>query len=90
MHDHTSETERESGQLLIRSIVILLFSFEVPLKKKLPQKKQKKKKKKNERQQRMGFVCVFLLFMWWCFVITFVSRLTSLAQSSLGPAYYHR
>jgi hypothetical protein len=57
MHDHTSETERESGQLLIRSIVILLFSFEVPLKKKLPQKKQKKKKKMSDNKE--WALCVF-------------------------------
>jgi hypothetical protein len=51
-----------------------------------------KKAKINEKkqQQRRGFVCVFFSFVWWCFVITFVSRLASLAQSSLGLAYYHR
>jgi uncharacterized membrane protein len=64
------------GQLLIRSILVLLFSFEVPL-KKLSKKKfaAKKKEKRNEKkqQQRRGFVCVFFSFVWWCFVITFVS-----------------
>jgi hypothetical protein len=34
-------------------------------------------------------LCVFFLFLRLCFVITFMSRLVSLAQSSLGPAYYH-
>jgi hypothetical protein len=68
------------GQLLIRSILVLLFSFEVPLTKKLSKKSCKKsKKKRKKQQQRRGFVCVFLSFVWWCFVITFVSRLTSLA-----------
>jgi hypothetical protein len=76
------------GQLLIRSILVMLFNFEVPLKKII--KKSCNKKKKKKQQQRRGFVCVFLTFVWWCSVITFVSRLASLAQSSLGPAYYHR
>jgi uncharacterized oligopeptide transporter (OPT) family protein len=75
------------GQLLIRSILVLLFNFEVPLKKIIKKELQQKKEKKQ--QQRRGFVCVFLSFVWWCFVITFVSRLASLAQSSLGPAYYN-
>jgi hypothetical protein len=57
------------GQFLIRSILVLLFNFEVPLKKFI----------KKKQQQRMGFVCVFLSFVWWCIVITFVSRLMSLA-----------
>jgi hypothetical protein len=88
------------GQLLIRSILVLLFSFEVPVKKNYQKKVAAKKKKigkKNKKSNnkegalcvRRGFVCVFLSFVWWCFVITFVSRLASLAQSSLGPAYYH-
>jgi hypothetical protein len=82
------------GQLLIRSILVLLFSFEVPLKKNYKKRgcSKKKNRKRNEKkqQQRRGFVCVFFSFVRWCFVITFVSRLVSLAQSSLGPAYYHR
>jgi ABC-type Fe3+ transport system permease subunit len=70
--------------LLIISVLVLLFSLEVPLKKsKKVAAKRKKQKKKNKRQQRRGFVCVFFLFLRWCFVITFVSRLASLAQSSL-------
>jgi hypothetical protein len=81
------ERERESGQLLIRSILVLLFSFEVPPKKKLS---KKAKRNKKQQQQRRGFLCVFFSFVRWCFVITFVSRLASLPQSSLGPAYYHR
>jgi hypothetical protein len=74
------------GQLLIRSILVLRFSFEVPLTNKLSKKLQKKsKKKRKKQQQRKGFVCVFFSFVRWCFVITFVSRLVSLAQSSLLP-----
>jgi hypothetical protein len=49
------------GQLLIRSILVLLFSFEVPLtkkfiKKKLQQKKEKRTKKSNNKE---GALCVF-------------------------------
>jgi hypothetical protein len=84
--------ERVCGQLLIRSILVLLFSFEVPLTKKIIKKScnKKSKKKRKKQQQRRGFVCVFFSIVRWCFVITFVPRLVSLAQSSLGPAYYHR
>jgi Na+/H+ antiporter NhaD/arsenite permease-like protein len=70
------------GQLLIRSIFVLLFKFEVPVKKiskKVAAKKGKKQKEQKKQQQRRRFVCVFLSFVWWCFVITFVSRLASLA-----------
>jgi Na+/H+ antiporter NhaD/arsenite permease-like protein len=74
---------RVCGQLLIRSILVPLFNFEVPLKKiikkKLQQKNRKKQKEPKKQHQRRGFVCVFLSFVWWCFVITFVSRLASLA-----------
>jgi hypothetical protein len=66
------------GKLLIRSILVLLFNFEVPM-KKYSKKKKTEKEAKNKRQHRRGFVCVFFSFEWWCFVITFVSRLTSLA-----------
>jgi hypothetical protein len=74
------------GQLLIRSILVLLFNFEVPLKKKLSKKScskknRKSKKNKKKKQQQRGFVCVFLSFVRWCYVITFVPRLASLAQS---------
>jgi NADH:ubiquinone oxidoreductase subunit K len=50
------------GQLLIRSILVLLFSFEVPLKniKKNLQEKEKK------QQQRRGFVCVFVFAVVLC------------------------
>jgi hypothetical protein len=54
MRDHTSEIERESGQLLIRSIVALLFNFEVPLKKK---KKKRKRKKMSDNKE--WALCVF-------------------------------
>jgi hypothetical protein len=43
------------GQLLIRSILVLPFNFEVPLKKKLQQKKRKKPKSNNKE----GAMCVF-------------------------------
>jgi hypothetical protein len=89
----TLSGESVCGQLLIRSILVLLFSFEVPLEKKFIKKKVAAKKKQNEtkkQQQRRGFVCVFFSFVRWCFVITFVSRFMSLEQSSLRPAYYHR
>jgi hypothetical protein len=77
--------------LFITSLLVLLFSFEVPLKKNIKKScSKKKRKRKNKRQQRRGFVCAFFLFLRWCFVITFVSRLASLAQSILGPVYYHR
>jgi hypothetical protein len=82
------------GQLLTRSILVLLFNFEVPLKKNYQKKVAAKKKKKAKRTKKSnnkeGALCVFLSFVQWYFVITFVSRLTSLAQSSLGPAHYHR
>jgi hypothetical protein len=46
------------GQLLIRSILVLLFSFEVPLKKNFIKKKmqQKEMKKSNNKE---GALCVF-------------------------------
>jgi hypothetical protein len=70
--------------------LVLLFSFEVPLKKYQKNIQQKEKKRKT-RDNIEGALCVcFFSFVWWCFVITFVSRLASLAQSSLGPEYYHR
>jgi hypothetical protein len=91
---HTSEREcvcvcgkSVCGQLLIRSILVLLFNFKVPLKKYKKKSCSEKEQKNNNKE---GAVCVFLSFVRWCFVITFVSRLASLAQSSLGPAYYHR
>jgi hypothetical protein len=67
--------EKVCGKLLIRSILVLLFSFEVPWEKI----QQKKRNKKARRQHRRGFVCVFFCFVRWCFVITLVSRLVSLA-----------
>jgi hypothetical protein len=54
---------------------ILKFPWKKIIKKKLQQKKEKKQKEQKKQQQRRGFVCVFLSFVWWCFVITFVSRL---------------
>jgi hypothetical protein len=54
------ERERESGQLLIRSILVLLFSFEVPLKKNYQKKVAAKKAKRNEKSNnKEGDLCVF-------------------------------
>jgi hypothetical protein len=51
------------GQLLIRSILVLLFNFEVPLEKnyqkKLQQKKKKKAKRTKKRNNKEGALCVF-------------------------------
>jgi hypothetical protein len=50
------------GQLLIRSILVLLFNFEVPLKKNYQKKLQQKKEKskKNEKNNnKEGALCVF-------------------------------
>jgi hypothetical protein len=49
------------GSLLIRSILVLLFSFEVPLKKKLSKEScSKKKAKRNEKSNnKEGALCVF-------------------------------
>jgi hypothetical protein len=52
------------GQLLIRSILVLLFNFEVPLKKNYKKscskKKKKKKSKKNKKSNnKEGALCVF-------------------------------
>jgi hypothetical protein len=70
----------------------VLKSPEKNIKEQQKEKKRRNKKrgKKSKRQHRRGFVCVFFSFVQWCFMITMVSRLTSLAQSSLGPTYYHR
>jgi hypothetical protein len=46
--------------------VVLLFNFEVPLKKiskKVAAKNRKKQKEQKKQQQRRGFVCVFLSFV---------------------------
>jgi anaerobic C4-dicarboxylate transporter len=40
------------GQFLIRSILVLLFSFEVPPKKNYQKKLQQKKKKKAKRNKK--------------------------------------
>jgi hypothetical protein len=46
------------GQLLIRSILVLLFSFEVPLTKKISKKSCRKKRNEKKQQQRRA-LCVF-------------------------------
>jgi hypothetical protein len=72
-HD-TSERERERerenfGQFLIRSILVLLFNFEVPLKKiikkKLQQKNRKKQKEKKATTKKELCVC----FPFFCAVV---------------------
>jgi hypothetical protein len=51
------------GQLLIRSILVLLFNFEVPLKKNyqtnVAAKKKKKVKKQKKSNNKEGALCVF-------------------------------
>jgi hypothetical protein len=48
------------GQLLIRSILVLLFSFEVPLKKIIKKSRSKEKKAKiNEKSNKERTLCVF-------------------------------
>jgi len=55
------------GQLLIISILVLLFDFEVPLKKKLSKKKLQQRKKiekeketkKKRGNNKEGALCVF-------------------------------
>jgi hypothetical protein len=50
------------GQLLIRSILVPLFNFEVPLKKIIKKKLQQKnrKSKKNQKSNtKEGALCVF-------------------------------
>jgi hypothetical protein len=52
------------GQLLIRSILVLLFNFEVPLKnyqKKLQQKIEKQKEQKSNYKEAALCVFSFLL-----------------------------
>jgi hypothetical protein len=45
------------GQLLIRSILVLLFNFEVPLEKNCQKKVAAKKNKKSNNKD--GALCVF-------------------------------
>jgi hypothetical protein len=49
------------GQLLIRSILVLLFSFDVPQKKyqKKLQQKEKIEKEKETSDNKEGALCVF-------------------------------
>jgi hypothetical protein len=71
----------------------MLFNFEVSLKKnkKKLQKKKRKEKRTKKSNNNEGALCVFsFLLCGGALWFTFVSRLASLAQSSLGPAYYHR
>jgi hypothetical protein len=53
------------GKLLIRTILVLLFSFEEPwkkIKKYTAKKRNKKEAKKARRQHRRGFFVCFLFF----------------------------
>jgi hypothetical protein len=54
------------GQLLIRSIFVLLFNFEVPLKKKYQKKVAAKKREKQKEQKKAttkkGLCVCFPLF----------------------------
>jgi hypothetical protein len=55
------------GQLLIRSILVLLFNFEVPLKKnyqkKVAAKNRKKSKKNKKSNNKEGALCVFSILL---------------------------
>jgi polyferredoxin len=63
---------------------------------RLPKKKEKKEKKRKEKRfKKKGLFFILILglshlvfggVLWF----SFVSRLASLARSSLGPAQYHR
>jgi hypothetical protein len=82
------------GQLLIRRILVLQFNFEVPQEKNITKscskKKEKSKKNKKQATTKKG-LCV--CFPFFCVVVLcdYLSvQLASLAQSSLGLAYYHR
>jgi hypothetical protein len=68
--------ERESGQLLITSILVLLFNFEVLLKKNYQKKVVKKRKRKAKRAKKattkkglcvcFTFFCVAVLCDYLC------------------------
>jgi Trk-type K+ transport system membrane component len=63
------------GKLLIRSILVLLKKY-----KKTDKRKKKQKKRQKARDDIEGALYVFFFsFVQWCFVITLVSRLASLA-----------
>jgi hypothetical protein len=47
------------GQLLIRSILVLLFSFDVPLKKNFKKIAAKKAKRNEKSNNKDGALCVF-------------------------------
>jgi hypothetical protein len=55
------------GQLLIRSILVLLFSFEVPLTKNYQKKLQQKKQKETKKATTKKGLCVCFLFL--CVVV---------------------
>jgi hypothetical protein len=58
--------------------------------KERKEKKGKKEKKEKEDEKRFPFGAIPLLVICLCYssVTSFVSRLTSLVCSSLGPAQY--
>jgi hypothetical protein len=62
--------EKVCGQLLIRSILVLLFSFEVPWTKKLSKKScSKKKEKEMKKATTKKELCVCFLFL--CAVVLY-------------------
>jgi hypothetical protein len=78
--DHTSERERESftptlsgesvcGQLLIRSILVLLFCFDVPLEKNLSKKSYNKEKKQKETKKATTKKGLCVCFIFLCAVV---------------------
>jgi hypothetical protein len=103
--DHTSERERVSFFTVVplpspekvcvasSSLGAFWFCYSIlksPEKNIKTAKKTKKEAKKKARDNIEGALSEFFFsFVRWCFLITLVSRLASLAQSSLGPAYYH-
>jgi hypothetical protein len=50
------------GQLLIRSILVLPFNFEVPLKKVAAKKKKKKQKEQKKATTKKGLCVCFPFF----------------------------
>jgi hypothetical protein len=61
------------GKLLIRSILVLLKKY------KKTEKRNKKEAKKARDDIEGALYVLFFSFVRWCFVITLVSRLASLA-----------
>ena len=84
--------ERERKVCVANCSFVFLCSYNQFL--RLPKKKKKKEKRKDSKEKKgLFFILILDLFhlvfggVLWFF---FVSRLASLARSSLGPAQYHR